>query len=65
MDLKSLQITVLSDGSFSGNDDEFFQVGNMIFLTDKYNNANVIDHDSKTSRRVVRSVLGAETFALA
>lgn len=36
----------------------------MIFLTDKYNNANLIDHTRVKSIRVVRSVLRAKTFAL-
>lgn len=37
----------------------------MIFLIDKYNNADIIDYTNIKSRRVVRSVLEAETFALA
>lgn len=36
----------------------------MIFLTDKYNNSNIIDYGSLKSRRLFLSVLGAETFAL-
>lgn len=65
LDINSLQLTVLSDGSFSGNEDGSSQVEYMIFLTDKYNNANLEDYASMKSRRVVRSVIGAETFALA
>lgn len=57
LDLESLGITVFSDTPFSGNDDSSLQVGYMIFLTDKYNNANLIDCASVKSRRVVISVL--------
>lgn len=37
----------------------------MIILTEKYNNANLIDYASIKSRQVVRSVQGAETFTVA
>lgn len=37
----------------------------MIFLIDKYNNDNLIYYASVKSRKVVRSVLGAETFSMA
>ena len=37
----------------------------MIFLADKDRNVSFIDFSSVKSRRVVRSILGAETFALA
>lgn len=36
----------------------------MIFSTDKYNNENLIKYASVKSRRVIRSVLGADMFAL-
>lgn len=65
IDLDSLQLTVFSDGTFSEYEDESSKAGYIIFLTDKNNNANPIDYVRIKSRRVVRSVLGAETFALA
>lgn len=61
---ESLLITVLSEGSFRGNDVRSSQVGYIIFLTDKYKNANVIVYRRIKSRHVLTSVLGAETFAL-
>lgn len=60
LDLDSLGISDFSDGSFSGNDDRSSQVRYMIFITDKYINANIIDYANVKSRRVVRSVLGAD-----
>lgn len=54
-----------SDGFFGANNDSSFQVGYLIILADKYNKANLIDYASIKSRRFVRYVLGAESFALA
>lgn len=63
--IKSLQIKVYSHGYFSRNNDSSSQVGYMIFLTEKYDNANLIDYASDKSRRLIMSVLVSETFALA
>lgn len=62
MDSNSL---VFSDGSFSGNNDGSSQFGFIIFLADKNNDVSLIGFSSVLSRRVVRPVLGAETFSLA
>lgn len=61
----TLKLVVYSDGSFATNKDGSFQVGYLVFMADKDNKANLIDYVSNKSRRVVRSVLGAETFGLA
>lgn len=61
MGLESIRIKVLSDGSFSGNDDGSSQDGYMIFFTDSYNTANHMEYDSITYSRVLISVVGAET----
>lgn len=52
---------------FATNKDGTSRVGYLIFMVDKYNKANLIDfyYASNKSRRVVRSVLGVETFGLA
>lgn len=54
-----------SDGSFATNKDGTSQVVYLIFLADKENTANLIDYTINKSRRVVRSLLRAETFGLA
>lgn len=58
------EILAYSDQSFRGNDDGSYQVGFMIFLTDKYNTTSLFDYSSIKSRRLVQSVLGAETFGI-
>lgn len=50
---------------FSRNDEHSSQVGYTLFLTGKYDNANLMDFASITSKRVIRSLLGAKTFLLA
>ena len=65
IDKKSIHILIFSGGSFSGNDDSSSQIGYIIFICDEEGNTAPIDFSSTKSRRVVRSVLGAETFALA
>lgn len=65
INMDTTEILVFSDGSFSGNNDRSSQVGYIIMLADNENNGNIIDYSSTKSRRVVRSVLGAETFGMA
>lgn len=59
-----MKLVVYSDGSFATNKEGRCQVGYLIFMADKKNTANFIYYASNKSRRVVRSVLGAETFRL-
>lgn len=65
LDIKTSKIVVYSDGSFSSNNDGSSQVEYQIFISDKSNNANLIDFASVNPRRVVRSALGADKFGLA
>lgn len=55
---------VYSDGSFSGNKDEYSQVRFMIFIKDKRKKASLIDFSTMKCRIIVPSVLEAETFGL-
>lgn len=64
LDKETMRIVVYSDGSFATNKDGSSQVGYVIFMADKDNKANLVDYASNKSRRVVRSVIGAETFGL-
>ena len=65
LDLNSLQIRVYSDALFETNYDKSSQWGCIVVLCDKYDNANILHYVSHKSRRVTRSVLGAETYAFA
>lgn len=65
LDKDFLRIVVYSDRSFATNKYGTSEVGYLIFMADKENNANLIDYASNKSRTDVRSVLRAETFAIA
>lgn len=53
------------EDAFSAYDKSSELVRHMIFLTEKYNTAKFIYHASFKSRRVLKSVLGAENLPLA
>ena len=65
LDLDSLQLRAYADSSFANNADSTTQLGFIVILTDSAERANVIHYTSRKSRRVVRSCLGGETYALA
>eukprot|EP00171_Calliarthron_tuberculosum_P022791 IDg22791t1 len=63
--LDSIHIRVYSDSSFANNDDMSSQLGYFVLLCDKREDCNIVHFTSHKSRRVTRSVLGAETYAFA
>lgn len=63
--MKSSEVLVISDGSFSGNNDGCSQVEHMILISERINNRNITSFSSTKSRSVLRSVLGAETYVMA
>ena len=65
LDRKSIHIRAYSDASFATNYDLSSQLGYIVMLADEYNNADILHYVSHKSRRVTRSVLGAETYAFA
>jgi hypothetical protein len=65
MDRESLQLVVYADSSFGNCHDSGTQIGYIMFLMDKLNNASVITFRSYKARRVVRSSTAGETLALA
>ncbi len=65
LDTESLHVRIYTDASFSINFDQSSQLGYIVLLADKHNNAFVLHYASYKSRRVVRPVLGAETYAFA
>ena len=62
---ESLQIRAYTDASFSTNTDHSLQLGFIVLLSDKPDNAFILHYAGYKSRRVARSVLGAETYAFA
>ncbi|KAI9036662.1 uncharacterized protein KD926_001616 [Aspergillus affinis] len=72
LDLKSLQLLVFTDASFANNKDLSSQIGYVIVLADKRNasnttavNANIVHWSSIKCKRVTRSVLASELYAMA
>lgn len=65
LDLERLRMVVFTDSSFANNRDSTTQLGFMILLTDGTGRANLLHFSSYKSKRIVRSVLGGETYAFA
>lgn len=65
LDLNSLRLQVYSDSSFANNRDSSSQLGYLIVMADASNRCNILQYRSFKSRRVTRSVLGAEVYAFA
>ncbi len=65
LDPESLHVRAYTDASFPTNTDHSSQLGYVLLLTDKHENACILHYASYMSRRVTRSVPGAETYAFA
>lgn len=64
LDLDSLKIVVFADASFANNKDYSSQIGYVIVMMDKHNNANTIHWSSIKCKRITRSVLASELYGL-
>lgn len=64
LDPKTLKLIVFSDGSFEGNEDLSTQFGYVIVLADDSGKANLLHCSSSKTKRIVHSVLGAETLGM-
>lgn len=62
--LPSVHMAVFIDASFAGNSDHTSQLGFVICLVDQNNAANLIHYGSSKSKRVTRSVLSVELYAM-
>jgi hypothetical protein len=65
LDMNSLSLLVFTDASFANNKDLSSQIGFVIVLTDRNQSANVLHWSSIKCKRVTRSVLASELYALA
>lgn len=64
LDLESVELCVYSDASFANCPDFRSQLGYVVFMRDKHDCCSLISWASNRSKRVTRSVLAAELFAL-
>ena len=65
LDITTLKLIVFTDSSFANNQDLSSQIGYVIVLADATNKANTIHWSSTKCKRVTRSVLASELYALA
>ncbi|EED17146.1 hypothetical protein TSTA_022030 [Talaromyces stipitatus ATCC 10500] len=64
LDLDSLRLVIFADSSFANNKDFSSQIGFVIVLADAANNANIVYWSSIKCKRVTRSVLASELYAM-
>jgi hypothetical protein len=65
LDVNTLQLLVFIDASFANNKDLSSQIGYVLVLADASNKANIIHWSSIKCKRVTRSVLASELYAMA
>jgi hypothetical protein len=65
LDMSSLSLLVFTNASFANNKDLSSQIGFVIILTDRNQSANVLHWFLIKCKRVIRSVLASELYALA
>ena len=65
LDMSSLRLAVFTDSSFANNRDLSSQIGFVICLIDASNTANILHWSSIKCKRVTRSVLASELYAMA
>ncbi len=64
LDLISLKLVIFTNASFANNHDLSSQIGFVITLVDRSNNANIIHWLSIKYKRVNRSVLASELYVM-
>jgi hypothetical protein len=65
LDLKTLRLLVFTDASFANNKDMSSQIGYVVVLADASDRANILHWSSVKCKRVTRSVLASELYAMA
>lgn len=65
LDPASTQLVVFTDASFANNKDLSSQIGYVLVLKDSKNKANIVHWSSTKCKRVTRSVLASELYAMA
>lgn len=64
LDEKSLRMIIFTDSSFANNTDLSSQIGYVMVLADASDKANILHWSSTKCKRVTRSVLAAELYAM-
>lgn len=64
LDKNTLKLVIFTDSSFANNNDFTSQIGYVIVLADEAGNANILHWSSVKCKRVTRSVLASELYAM-
>ena len=64
LDMETLRVIVFTDSSFANNKDNSSQIGYVLVLADGNNKCNLIHWSSIKCKRVTRSVLASELYAM-
>jgi hypothetical protein len=64
LEKNTLKLIVFTDSSFANNRDFTSQIGYIVTLADEDNNANIVHWSSTKCKRVTRSVLASELYAM-
>ena len=65
LEKETLHLCVYADSSFASNDDLSSQLGYIVLLCDGHSRCHVMTYSSRKSRRVVKSIMAVEVYALA
>jgi hypothetical protein len=65
LDITTLRLIVFTDSLFANNKDLSSQIGYILVLADLSNKANIVHWSSVKCKRVTRSVLASELYAMA
>ena len=65
LDIKTLRLFAFTDASFANNKDLSSQIGYVLALVDATDKANIVHWSSVKCKRVTRSVLASELYAMA
>ncbi|EED15482.1 conserved hypothetical protein [Talaromyces stipitatus ATCC 10500] len=64
LDINSIKLYAFVDAAFANNKDLSSQIGFVIVLADASNNANIVHWSSVKCKRITRSVLASELYAM-
>lgn len=64
VELDSIHLHIYADESFETNTKLIPQLGYMVVLSDKFDNAHAVDFCSKKEKRIVISIMAGEFYAL-
>ena len=65
LDINTLRLLVFTDALFINNKDFFLQIGYILVLVDIINKANIVHWSLIKYKRITRSVLAFELYAMA